>query len=99
MDCGDIRVSEIVWAESGPGEGDDVQLALVDGDIDRWFGLPGLELPDVPEMVTVTVTSQNVSWTDECVVAGFDVAVVGFFCRIVVHWITLLGCRSWMVLR
>ena len=39
----------------------------------------------MPEMVTVTSPSLSaVSWTDECVVAGFDVAVVYFFGRIVV---------------
>ena len=47
--------------------------------MDRRFVLPGPELPDVPEMVTVTSQSVSaVSWADECVVAGFDVAVVGF---------------------
>ena len=79
LDCGILRVSETVWAESGPGEADDVQLAPVDGDIDRRFGLPGPELLHVPEMVTVIFLSVFVVlWTDECVVAGFYVAVVCF---------------------
>ena len=51
----------------------------MDGGIDRRFGLPGPVLLDVPEMVTVTSPSLSaVSWTDEYVVAGFDVAVVYF---------------------
>ena len=40
-------------------EADDVRLAPVDGDIDRRFGLPGLELLDVPEMVTVASQSAS----------------------------------------
>ena len=39
LDCGILRVSETVWAESGPGEADDVRFAPVDGDIDRRFGV------------------------------------------------------------
>ena len=79
LHCCDLHVSETVWAGSGPGEADDVRLAPVDGDMDRRFVLPGSDLPDVPEMVIVTSQSASaVSWTDECVVAGFDVAVAVF---------------------
>ena len=39
--------------------------------------LPGLELPDVPEVVTITPRNvPAVSGTDECTTAGFDMAVV-----------------------
>ena len=80
LDYYDPRVSETVWVGSGPGEADDVRLAPMDGDMDRRFVLPCPELPDVPEVVTVTSRSvSTMSWNDECVVAGCDMAIVGFF--------------------
>ena len=69
----DPRVSETVWVGSGPGEADDVRLAPMNGDMDRRFVLPGLELPDVTSRSVSTM-----SWTDECVVAGCDMAIVYF---------------------
>ena len=45
----------------------------------RRFGHPGPELQDVPGMGTVTSRGVSaISWTDECGVVGFDVAVVLF---------------------
>ena len=45
--------------------------------VDRQIVLPGLELPDVPEVVTITPRNvPAVSGTDECTTAGFDMAVV-----------------------
>ena len=72
----DPRDYETVWEGSSPGETGDVRLAPVEGGVDGQIMFPGSELPDMPEIVTIT--SQNVpavSWTDECATAGFDLAV------------------------
>ena len=77
MDYYDQRDYETVWEGSSPGEADDVRLAPVEEGVARRIVLPGSELPDVPEVVTVTSRSvPAMSWTDECAIAGFDMAVV-----------------------